>query len=406
MSCRTHWFRRVPRALARSWGWGILIPLLAFAPTWAGVPSRVPSGEPRRASETVPVNVTATAAILMDARSGQVLYSRNPHLRWPPASTTKIMTALVALEHAHLDTLIEISPEVARFREGSVVGLPAGAKISLHDLLYALLLPSGNDVALAVAEGVSGSVPAFVDLMNDRAKELGAVQTHFTSPHGLFDQDHYTTAYDLALIADAAMQDPVFREVVHTRRWTFSVPGHRARWLFNHNRLLSRYPGADGVKTGYVHQSGQTLVASATRNGWRLIAVLLHSRDEWGDAARLLTYGFAHYRSTEVASVGEPLAVVQLSAGGAFLTGVVPQPVYAALLPGDVVRRQVRLDPRVNLPIRRRARVGQVDFYASGRLLRSAPLVAAEDVTAPTGWPGLMSWFGRVVSDLSAGSRL
>ncbi|HKV43244.1 MAG TPA: D-alanyl-D-alanine carboxypeptidase family protein [bacterium] len=406
MSCRPYWFRQAPKARARAWGWGVLIPLLAMVPTWAGVPARPYTGETHRAGAAAPANVTATAAILVDARSGQVLYGRNPHLSWPPASTTKIMTALVALEHAHLDTMIEITPEVAHFREGSVVGLPEGARISLHDLLYALLLPSGNDVALAVAEGVAGSVPAFVDLMNDRAQELGARQTHFTSPHGLYDRDHYTTAYDLALIADAAMQNPVFREVVHTRRWTFSVPGHRSRWLFNHNRLLSRYPGADGVKTGYVHQSGQTLVASATRNGWRLIAVLLHSRDEWGDAARLLTYGFAHYHSTEVASVGEPLAVAQLSPGGALLTGVVPRPVYAALLPGEVVRRQVSLDSHVALPIRRRARVGEVDFYVSGRLLRSAPLVAAEDVTNPMGLPGLMGWFGRVVWDLSAVSRL
>ena len=387
-----YWFHPACRVLARSWAGGILVAMLAFAPTWAATPSRHgPGDRPSRADD--PVSLTATTAILMDARSGQILYGRDPHLEWPPASTTKIMTALVALERARLDTPIEISPEVARFREGSVVGLPQNAKIPLHDLLYALLLPSGNDVALAIAEGVAGSVPAFVDLMNARARELGAVQTHFTAPHGLYDREHYSTAYDLALIARVAMQNPTFREIVHTRGWTLTVHGQHPRRLFNHNRLLSRYPGADGIKTGYVHQSGQTLVASATRNGWRLIAVILRSRDEWGDASRLLTFGFTHFRSMEVASAGEPLFVEELQGDGRLLTGVVPEPVYVAVGPGDVIRRQVSPDLHVTLPIHRHARVGQVEFYASGRLLRSVPLVATDDLKAPAraGLPGIVS---------------
>jgi len=243
------------------------------------------------------MHVTAIAAVLMDAGTGQVLYGRNAHLPWPPASTTKIMTALVALDQMPLDARITITPAVARFRVGAVVGLPAGARIPLRDLLYALLLASGNDAALAIAEGVAGTVPAFVDRMNAKAAQLGAFQTHFTSPHGLYDREHYSTAYDLALITRVALENPTFRQIVHTRAWTLDLPGRAPRRLINHNRLLARYPGADGVKTGYVHQSGQTLVASATLHGWRLIAVVLDSRRIYTDASRLLDYGFAHSRT-------------------------------------------------------------------------------------------------------------
>ncbi|HYM71034.1 MAG TPA: D-alanyl-D-alanine carboxypeptidase family protein [bacterium] len=352
----------------------------------------------RRAAPAVaPVRVTATAALLMDARTGEVLYSRNPHLVWPPASTTKVLTALVALESMPLDSVITISPEVAKFRVGSVVGLPPGAKISLHDLLYGLMLQSGNDVALAVAEGVSGSVPAFVDRMNAEARRLGARQTHFTSPHGLYDPNHYTTAYDLALITRVAMQNPTFEDIVRTRKWTFQPPTGPGHVLWNHNRLLSRYAGADGVKTGYVDMSGETLVASATRNGWRLIAVLLHSGDMWGDAQRLLSYGFDHYRSIELARAGEEMAAIQVRGGDGLVLGVVSTPVYGVVSEGAEPVRRVIVDPHLRLPIRRGARVGEVEFYEDGRLLQSAPLVAARGLSAHTDLEDLRHWAGVVV---------
>ena len=300
--CLPRLVRRAGERYAGSWGWGLLALLVALAPASAAAPVRSSSPRPPRASPAEPFRLTATAAVLMDAASGQVLFDRSPSLVWPPASTTKIMTALVALERGHLDTPIEISPAAARFRIGSVLGLPAGARVPLRDLLYAMMLSSANDVAVAVAEGIGGSVPAFAALMNERAAQLGATQTHFTSPHGLYDRNNVSTAYDLALIAQAAMHYFTFREIVHTRRWLFSVPGRHSRWLINHNKLLAWYPGADGVKTGYVHQSGHTLVASATRNNLHLIAVLLNPRDLWGDASRLLDYGFAHYHSALVTS--------------------------------------------------------------------------------------------------------
>lgn len=390
------------KRLAACWALGLIALVAICDPAAvASAPRRVPpsqtpktTGEPR---------VTATAAILVDATTGQVLYDRNAHLPWPPASTTKIMTALVALERARLDTPIEVSRPVARFREGTVVGLPEHAMIPLRDLLYALMLPSGNDVALAIAEGVGGSVPAFVDLMNERAASLGATQTHFTAPHGLYDRDHYTTAYDLSLIARAAMQYPTFREIVHTRSWLFAVPGRPVRRLFNHNRFLSRFAGADGIKTGYVHESGMTLVASARRDGWRLIAVVLHSGDMYGDASRLMNLGFARYRPTLLASAGDPLTALNLPGAEKPLIGTVGEPVYADLNAGDAVDRHVALEGHLTLPISRGARMGEVRFYASGQLLRAVPLVSASDVhrhvqaLRPVQASGFLSWIAGQV---------
>ncbi len=368
------------KRLAACCALGLIVLLAACEPAAvASAPHRIVRSH-APASNGDAVRVTATAAILVDAATGQVLYDRNSRLTWPPASTTKIMTALVALERARLDTPIEVSRPVARFREGTVVGLPEHAMIPLHDLLYALMLPSGNDVALAIAEGVGGSVPAFVDLMNEKAAALGATQTRFTAPHGLYDPDHYTTAYDLSLIARAAMQYPVFREIVHTRSWLFAVPGRPVRRLFNHNRFLSRFAGADGIKTGYVHESGMTLVASATRDGWRLIAVVLHSRDMYGDASRLMNLGFTRYRPTLLVSAGDPLAAFHISGADAPLIGTVGEPVYADLAAADTVERQATLDDHLTLPIRRGMRMGEIRFYASGQLLRTVPLVSASDI--------------------------
>src|SRR5579875_1967247 len=347
---------------------------------WAGalvVALAVVSGAPGAAAQE-PVRITATAAVLMDARSGEVLYSRNPHLRWPPASTTKILTALVALQSRPLDAPIRISPEVARFREGSVVGLPEGAEIPLRDLLYGLLLQSGN------AE----------------AERLGARDTHFTSPHGLYAPDHYSTAYDLALITRAALRIPAFREIVRTRRWVFDPPGGPARVLWNHNRLLSRYPGADGVKTGYVHQSGQTLVASATRDGWQLIAVLLHSTDLWGDAARLLDYGFSRFRPLELAHAGEELAALELPGARRLVVGVVPHALFGVVPRGEVPVRRVVVSSRLPVPLRRGTPIGQVRFYVGGRLLAASPLVAAGDVGPSSALPGVVEWIGRMLGRL------
>jgi serine-type D-Ala-D-Ala carboxypeptidase (penicillin-binding protein 5/6) len=356
---------------------------------------------------SAPVRVTATAAILVDGRSGQVLYGRNDRLIWPPASTTKIMTALVAAQSTPLSTLITISPEVAHFREGSVAGLPEGARISLHDLLYALLLPSGNDVAIAIAEGTAGTVSAFVARMNDEAKRLGCTQTHFADPHGLYMPDHYTTAYDLAIIARAALANPTIAQVVRTKRWVFHPAGYAPRVLYNHNRLLSRYPGADGVKTGYVNEAGLTLVASATHGGHRMIAVVLHSRDMYGDSSRLLSYGFAHFRPATAAVPGERLAVVEVPDANRPVVGTVADGVTVDLSPGETLARRVTVAGDLRLPLRRGERIGEVLVSAGGRLVRVEPLVAADDVdTAQTEFGQFVDWIDQAVGHFLGAAAL
>ena len=346
---------------------------------------------------TPPV-VGANEAVLLNPATDTIYLADNADEEMAMASTTKIMTALVAVESTPPSTLITISPYAANFRDGSVVGLPEGARIPLQDLLYALLLPSGNDVAIAIAEGTAGTVSAFVARMNDEARRLGATQTHFGSPHGLYTPDNYTTAYDLTVITRAALRNPTIAEIVRTRRWTFRIPGYRARILLNHNKLLSRFPGADGVKTGYVGESGLTLVASATRDGRRLIAVLMHTHDMWGDSARLLSYGFAHYRPKTLARAGESLAVVEVPAANQTVVGTVPDDVTVDTTPGEAVVRSVTLADGMSVPVHRGERIGEVAFSAGGRVVQISPLVAAADVLAgPSRVERVMSWIGLTV---------
>ena len=379
---------------------GALVPFLVAGGTVAAAPSspRLPASS-ALAISLAPVKITATAAVLMDVRSGQVLYSRNPDLAWPPASTTKIMTALVALESGSLDQPILISDRVARFRVGTNVGLPAGARIPLRDLLYALMLKSGNDAALAVAEGVAGSVPEFVARMNAAAQRLGAQNTHFTSPHGLYDRDHISTAHDLAVITRAALQNPMFREIVKARYWAIKVPGHRQIVLFNHNRLLARFTGADGVKTGFVRQAGHTLVASATRDGWQLIAVVLHPTDLWGDASRLLSYGFTHYRSVELAGAGEEIGSVEVPGAVGPVPGMILRPVFGVLEPGENPVRRVSALPGIEAPVRQGELVGKLEVFVSDRLVASAPLVAARDVQAHADIVRMIEWVAQFAKE-------
>ncbi|MGC8839761.1 MAG: D-alanyl-D-alanine carboxypeptidase family protein, partial [Anaerolineae bacterium] len=234
-----------------------------------------------------PPTPLAEAALLGDESTGEVLWEKNAHQRRAVASTTKIMTALLTLERADLDGEVVVSP-AASYTGGNMVGLAPGERLSVRDLLYGLLLNSGNDAATALAEHVAGSAEAFVDLMNARAQALGMADTHFVNPHGLDAEGHYSSAYDLWLLTREAMKNPVFRDIVATPVQTLGP-----RTYVNLNLLLTAYPGADGVKTGTSDWAGECLVASATRRGHRLIAVVLHSPDRYGDARALLDWGFA-----------------------------------------------------------------------------------------------------------------
>lgn len=250
-------------------------------------------------------NISAEAAVLIDADSGNVLYSKNADRRMPMASTTKIMTALVALDRGELDETVEV-PDGAVGIEGSSIYLVAGEKLTLRQLLYAMMLESANDAATAIAIEIGGSVDAFADMMNEKASSLGLRDTHFTNPHGLDDPNHYTTAHELAIIAACAMNDKVFREIVSTHKMTIPQDsGEGARLLVNHNKMLNLYDGAIGIKTGYTKKSGRCLVSAAERDGVRLISVTLNAPDDWQDHTNMLDLGFDCYESVTLCDEGE-----------------------------------------------------------------------------------------------------
>jgi len=232
--------------------------------------------------------VTAQAAIVSDVTSGQILAEKNAHQQLAPASTTKIATALVALQRGQLEE--QVTVHESALIGGAKMGLSPGQVVTLEELLYGLLLRSGNDAATAIAQHIGGSVDGFVEMMNQEAEDLGLTDTHFVNSHGLDAPDHYSSAYDLMMIARQALADPTFAEIVSTQEYTF-----RGRRLSTRNELLGNYLGADGVKTGTTSGAGECLVASATREGHQVLVVVLGSEDRYGDASTLLDYYFDNY---------------------------------------------------------------------------------------------------------------
>lgn len=269
------------------------------------------------------INVSADAAILMDGATGKIIFAKNIHKQRPPASITKIITAYLAISNGDLNSLVTVS-KMAASEGGSSLYLREGEKLPLLDLLYGVMLCSGNDGAMAIAEHIGGSVDEFAQMMNEMARQAGALNSNFTNPHGLPDEEHYTTAYDMALITKKAMELPLFKKIVSAKDYTLTHPGLSwSRGVHNFNRLLWSFEGADGVKTGYTAKAGRCLVASATRQGRQVIAVLLNSGDRWGDAVRLLEYGLEKFRLYTVVERGEPVGKINVK-------GQEPVPIYAA----------------------------------------------------------------------------
>ena len=260
-----------------------------------------------------PPSVSAQSAVLMLENTGEILYQKDGNTPLPMASTTKIMTALVALELGEPAETVTVSKEAVGV-EGSSIYLTEGEQLSLEQLLYALLLESANDAAVAIAVGLAGSVEAFAEKMNEKAASLGLVNTHFTNPHGLDDEAHYTTATELAVITKEMLSHPLIREIVSTRKATIPHDGtDGARLLINHNKMLRMYDGCIGVKTGYTKRSGRCLVSAAERDGVTLIAVTINAPDDWSDHTALLDYGFSGYRAVTLCDAEEylfPLPVV------------------------------------------------------------------------------------------------
>lgn len=253
--------------------------------------------------------VSAQSALLMDAATGRVLYEKNADARALIASTTKIMTALVVCQQCNVMDRVRI-PQEAVGIEGSSLYLQAGEILTVQELLYGLMLHSGNDAAVALAIYCGGTVEGFVALMNDKARALGLDGTHFENPNGLDSPGHYSTARDLATLAAYALEDPIFAQTVGTKTVTIGT-----RHLRNHNKLLWTVPGADGVKTGYTRAAGRTLVSSVTRQGRRLVCVTLGAPRDWEDHKTLVEAGFSRYTPKQLLTQGQILGEMALVGG-------------------------------------------------------------------------------------------
>ncbi|NLH96089.1 MAG: D-alanyl-D-alanine carboxypeptidase [Clostridiaceae bacterium] len=337
-----------------------------------------------RGSETgqdvEPPVINAMAAVVVEESTGRILYEKNALQKRSIASTTKIMTALVALENANVEDVVTVSRRAASIG-GSVASLRQGDKYTLRELLYALLLVSANDAAIAIAEHVGGSVEGFAEMMNKRARSLGAVNSNFVTPHGLDRENQYSTAYDVALITIEALKHPLFREIVSTV--SSYIPGHS---LYNTNELLGSYPGADGVKTGYTGKAGRCLVATAKKNGMRLISVVLGSptRSARAEASRkLLDYGFNNYRMYRLMSKGDVYAKIPVYRGIVdHVTLKADRDIVLPLSRKEAEALEVRehVPDVVSAPVYAGSVSGYVEFVLDGRVLAQNVLKANEDI--------------------------
>ena len=330
--------------------------------------------------------VSAQSAVVLTADTGTVLFEKDGHTPRPVASTTKIMTALLALEAAQErgDPLVDITQEMVAV-EGSSMGLQAGDSISLTGLAAGMLLASGNDAANAAALYLEGSLESFAARMNQRAAALGMEDTHFVTPSGLDGEDaqglgHLSTAYDMALLARAALEDQAFRQLCSSPSLAveFAEPVKRVTYT-NHNKLLTQYQGCVGVKTGFTKEAGRCLVSAAERDGALLIAVTLNAPNDWQDHTALLDYGFSQVEPYQLAGgdvrltvpvVGSPVEVVSLRGSNG---GEVTLP----LGQGAQVERVVHAPKFLYAPVEAGEQVGEICWYLEGQLLGSAPLTAA-----------------------------
>lgn len=329
------------------------------------------------------IKITAKSAILIEAYTGRVLYEKNAFERMPMASTTKIMTAILAIENCNLDDIVEVGPNASGV-EGSSIWLSPGEKIQLCDMLFGLMLASGNDAAVAIAEHVAGGVDKFVEMMNLKAKEIGAYNTHFCNPNGLTEDDHYTTAYDLALISAYAMKNDFFRELVKTQYKTIPWEGHDwDRVVKNKNKILWQYEGGNGIKTGFTKAAGRCLSASAQRDGLQLISVVLGAPDMFSDCMKLMDMGFENYSSKLVVKKGEYIGDVAVKHGVKDGLPVYTQEdVYYPLTEEEsgLLDKRIYLENELDAPVAEGDNVGYIDIWLGGNQICSVTLTAPETI--------------------------
>lgn len=323
------------------------------------------------------VDVSAASAIVLEASTGRVLYEKDAHNKMPMASTTKVMTAIVALEYGNLDDVVTVSKNASGV-EGSSIWLSVGEKMTLSDMLYGLMLASGNDAAVAIAEHVGGSLDGFIELMNAKAQEIGAYNTHFANPNGLPADGHYTTAYDLALICAYAMQNENFCEIVKTQYKTLPWEGHEwDRVVKNKNKILWNYDGGNGIKTGYTREAGRCLTAAAQRNGMQLVSVVLCAPDMFNDSMALMDYGFQNYQNRVIMETGEFIGDVTVEEGmedsfSVYTDKDIVYPLTDAEY--EQIKRSVHLEEKVKAPVNKGQLVGTIDLWLGENRLYSVEL--------------------------------
>ena len=327
-----------------------------------------------------PAGISADAAVLMDVATGDVLYGKQANKRRPPASTTKIMTAVLGLELGRSDEVVTVSQKAASIGEATL-HLDPGEKITLYELITGALVRSGNDACVAIAEHISGSEDQFVQLMNKKAQALGAENTHFENTNGLPCKDHYSTAYDLALMARHGLQIPQFASIIRQKeaKIHFLEPNVFMD-LKNTNKLLWNYPYSDGVKTGTTNAAGKCLVASATKGGRQLLAVVLNAPDRFGDAKKLLEWGFENTESVRIAGAGE--VVAEFPSTKKPVPVFIREPIDLSLRKIDRKKLQTRVvwEKSANSSIRAGEQVGRFEMWLADRKLYSAPLFSENDV--------------------------
>ncbi len=311
-------------------------------------------------------DISATSAIVIDTVTGRVIYEKNAYQKKSMASTTKIMTAIVAIDKGNLDDVVKTSRR-ASYVEGSSIWLEEGEKQRLEDLLYGLMLSSGNDAAIAIAEHIGGSVEEFAIMMTEKAREIGAVNTSFKNPHGLDADGHYTTAYDLALITRYALKNEKFAEIVKTQKWKIPWQGHSwDRVLNNKNKMLRMYEGCDGVKTGYTKKTGRCLVSSATRDDWQVVAVTINAPNDWSDHKKMLDYAFENYKLEVIMEKDEYMKTLPVIDGKEDTVSVVTKSgLVIPIKDGEKERIRIEYDipDSLTAPISYNQEIGKIRFY-------------------------------------------
>lgn len=331
---------------------------------------------------STPFSVSGESVVLYEPSNQKFVYSKNADQRRSMASTTKIMTALVAIENSNLSDEVTVTAESVGI-EGTSVGLKQGETVSMRDLIYLMMLESANDAASAIAVAVGGSIQGFAKMMNERAQSLEMKNTNFQNPHGLSDEEHYTTASDLALLAAAALENPTFSEIVSTKNYTVKLHNDEVSFTAsNHNKLLRMYDGAIGVKTGFTKKSGRCLVGAATRNGVTLICVTLNAPDDWNDHMKLFDYGFSQFCSIELASVGEYCYSIPIIGGIYEEIKCMNTETLSIVLPNDhgEIEKSVYINRFLVAPVVRGKEVGKVSFKIGSKTIAELPIVVSRDV--------------------------